>query len=73
MVYRKEFIRNNRLILKTQERFKSEKHIYIKEINKIALSLNDDKRMESIDSIETYAYGTSKYLVSEKRRLNVTI
>ena len=69
MVYRKEFIRNNRLILKTRERFKSEKHIYIEEINKIALSLNDDKRMESIDLIETYAYGTSKYLVSEKEEI----
>ena len=61
MLYRKEFIRNNKLILKTQERFKSEKHTYPEEINKIALSLNDDKRMEFIDSIETYAYGTSKY------------
>ena len=36
------------------------------EINKIALSSNDDKRMQSIDSIETYAYGTSKGLVIEK-------
>ena len=27
---------------------------------------NDDKRMQSIDSIETYAYGTSKDLVNEK-------
>ena len=29
--------------------------------------------MQSIDSIETYAYGTSKDLVSEKKRLNVAI
>ena len=28
------------------------------EFNKIALSSNDDKRMQSLDSIETYAYGT---------------
>ena len=41
--------------------------------NKIALSLSDDKRMQSIDLIETYAYRTSKYLVSEKKRLNITI
>ena len=32
-------------------------------------SWNDDKRMESIDSIETYAYGTSKNLVSEKEEI----
>ena len=31
----------------------------------IALSWNDDKRMESINSIETYAYGMSKGLISE--------
>ena len=29
--------------------------------NKIALSLNDEKRMKSIDSIETYAYGRRKF------------
>ena len=29
--------------------------------------------MQSIDSIETYAYGASKDLVSEKKRLNITI
>ena len=49
------------------QRFKSERHNdFTEEINKIALSSNDDKRMQSIDSIETYAYGTSKDLVSEK-------
>ena len=52
----KDFVKNNKLILKTLQRFKSEKHnVFIEEINKIALSLNDDKRMQSIDSIETYA------------------
>ena len=35
----------------------------------IALSSNDDKRMQSIGSIETYAYGTSKDLVSEKEQI----
>ena len=29
--------------------------------------------MQSIDSIETYEYGTSKNLVIEKKRLNVKI
>ena len=29
--------------------------------------------MQSIDSIETYAYGMKKDLVSEKKRLYVTI
>ena len=39
-------------MLKTQQRFKSEKHnIFTEEINNTALSSNDDKRMQSIDSI----------------------
>ena len=33
-------------------------HIYM-----IALSANGDKRIQSLDSIKTYAYGTSKNLV----------
>ena len=40
--------------------------MFTHEINKIALSSNNDKRMQSIDLIETYAYGTSKDLVSKK-------
>ena len=54
-------ITNNKSILKTQQRFKSERHnVFTEEINKIALSSNDDKRMRSFDLIETYAYGMSK-------------
>ena len=67
----KEFIKNNISILKILQRFKSERHnVFTEEINKTALSSNDDKRMQSIDSIETYAYGTSKDLVSDKEEIN---
>ena len=60
-------IKNNKLTLKTQQRFRSEKHkVFTEEINKIALISNDDKRMQSIDSLETYVYGTSKDLVTQK-------
>ena len=41
-------------------------NVFTEEINKIALSSTDDKRMRSIDSIETYAYGTNKDVLSEK-------
>ena len=59
----KEFIRINKSIIKIQRRFKSERHnVFTEEINKIALSSNDDKRMQSIDLIETYAYASSKDL-----------
>ena len=60
-------IRNNISILKTQQRFKSERHFaFTEEISKIALSSNDEKSMQSIDAIEGYAHETSKDLVSEK-------
>ena len=53
-----------------QQRFKIERHnVFTEEINKIALSSNDDKRMQSIDSLETYAYGTSNDLVSDKEEI----
>ena len=55
---------------KTQQRFKNKWHnVFTEKINKIALSSNDDKRMQTIGSIETYAYGTSKDLVSEKKEI----
>ena len=46
-----EIVKNNKLMLKTQERFKSESHIMVTEhAHKIALSSNDDKKIQSIDS-----------------------
>ena len=66
----KKNLLKNRLKLKTQQRFKSERHdVFTEEINKIALSSNDDKRMQSIDSIETYAYGMSKDLICKKEKI----
>ena len=35
----------------------------------IDLSSNDDERIEFIDSIETYAYGTNKDLVDMKEEI----
>ena len=47
--------------LKSQPRFKSQWHnTFTEEINKIVLNSNDDKRVQSIDSIETSAYRTRK-------------
>ena len=35
-------------------------------MHKIALSSNDDKRIQSINSIETYAYGMNRDVVYNK-------
>ena len=64
-IWKKEITKYKKVLLKTQQRFKSESHnVFTEETNKIDLSSNYDKRMQSIDSIETYAYGTSKVLIS---------
>ena len=45
----KEFLKGNRSILKTQ-RFRSMKNnVFTEEVNKIALSANDNKRIQSSD------------------------
>ena len=50
---------NNKIILKSQERFKSDYHeVYKQEIKKITLSSNDDRRLQTFDKI-TYPYGTN--------------
>ena len=49
---------------------KSERHnVFTKETNKIALSSNDDKWIQSINSTETYAYGTSQDLAWKKEEI----
>ena len=58
----KEFIKKNKSILKIQERFKSERHnVFTEEMNKIALSSNDDKRIQSIYSTETYIWNKQRF------------
>ena len=57
---------NNKTILKSQQRFKSDYHnVYTEQINKIALSSNDDKRLQTFDKITTYPYGTNAFKVCE--------
>ena len=41
----------------------------MEDINKISISPNDDKRVKSFDSIETYAYGASKVIISKKEEI----
>ena len=51
---------NKEILLKSQQRFKSERHdVYTEEINKITLSSNDDKRLQTYGRITSYPYGTS--------------
>ena len=49
---------NGEVLLKSQQRFKSKRHdVYTQNINKIALSSNNDKRLIASDKITSYPYG----------------
>ena len=63
----KEFMKSSNLILKSQQRFRSEKYnLFIEEINKITLSANHDKNLHMhMERAKTY------YV--EKKRLYVII
>ena len=64
---------NDKIILKSQQRFKSDHHeVYTEEINKIVLSSNDDKRLQIFDKITTYPYGTNAFRVCESEMMIVT-
>ena len=68
----KDCLFNDKIILKSQQRFKSDHHnVYTEEINKIALSSNDDKRLQTSDKITTYPYGTNAFKVWESEMLMV--
>ena len=54
----KKCLLNDEVILKSQERFISTKHdVYTKNVNKIALSNDDDKKIVSPNKITSYPYG----------------
>ena len=54
----KNCLLKDKVLLKSQQRFISKKHdVYSENINKIALSNNDDKRIVSSDKITSYPYG----------------
>ena len=64
-------LRNDKIILNSQQRFKSNNHkVYTEEANNIALSSNDDKRLQTYDRIKTYPNGTNAFKVCESEMLH---
>ena len=43
--------------------------MYTEDVNKIALSSNDDKRIQTFDRVTTYPYGTNVFEVCENEML----
>ena len=60
----KKCLLNDEVILKSKQRFTSKKHdAYTENINKIALSNNNDKRIVSLNKISSYPYGYKSEIV----------
>ena len=51
----KNCLLNNKTIYRSQERFKAYNHdVYTEDVNKITLSSNDDKKLQTFDRITIY-------------------
>ena len=60
----KDRLFNGEVILKSQRRFKSDHHkMCTEEVNKITLSNDDDKRIQTFDRVTTYPYGTTNEML----------
>ena len=60
----------NKVLYKSQQRFKSEHHkVYKEEVNKIALSSNDDKKIRTFDKVTTYPYSTNVFMLCKNEIL----
>ena len=66
----KDSLFNDEVIIRSQQRFRSDHHrVYTEEVNKIALSSNDDKRIQTFDKVTTFPYGKKCIKVCENEML----
>ena len=67
----KDCLFNDKIILQSQQRFRSDyRNVYTEQINKIALSRNDDKKLQTFDKTATYPFGTNAFKVCESEMLS---
>ena len=60
----KKCLLNDEVIFKSEQRFISKKHnVHTENVNKIALSNDDDKTIVSSDKISSYSYGYKDEIV----------
>ena len=66
--------KKKKINIKITAKIRREKHgTFTEENNEISWSANNDKRIQLIDWIKTYAYWTNKDLVCKNEELIVTI
>ena len=62
---------NNEVIIKSQQRFRSDHHrVFTEEVNKIAVSSNDDERLQTFDKVTTFPDGTNVFKLCESEMLS---
>ena len=65
-----DVVLKKRTTIRSQLRFKSDCHnVHTEEVNKIAISWDDDKRMQTYDGNTTYPNGTSTFKICESEML----
>ena len=70
----KDSLFNDEVIIRSQQRFRSYDHkVYTEEVNKIALSSNDDKGIQTFHKVTTFPYGTNVFKVCKNEMLLNTI
>ena len=68
----KDCLLSNTVILRSQQRFKSDHHeVYTDEVNKIALSSNNNMRLQTFDRVARYPYGTNAFKVYESKMVMI--
>ena len=66
----KDSLFNDEVLIRSQHRFRIDHHkVYTDEVNKIALSSNDGKRIQTFDKVTTYPYGTNVFAVCKNEML----
>ena len=50
---------NNKIVMETQQKSRSEAHVFTKKVSKTELSVNDIERLQTLDGVTTdpYSYG----------------
>ena len=63
----KDSLFNNKTIMRSELRFKSDHHnVYTEEVNKVALN----SRLQTFDRVTTHPYGTNAFKVCESEMLS---
>ena len=69
--YYEDYLFNYKITLKSQQRFRIGCHnVYTEQINKISLSSNDEKILQTFNKITTYPYKTNAFKVCEIEMLS---